>query len=257
MPKQTIKVIKAQLAMVTSPDDQLLMTLAADERQGVQAAIAQWHRNYNKLVAAKAAFQEHLQIERKAHANGYRLIAGVDEVGRGPLAGPVVAAAVILPPDFAVLGVNDSKQLSDKKRRELAPQIMEHALAVGFGIVDANEIDKINIYEASRVAMKQAVEQLQPSPDYLLVDAMVIDMDTPQEKLIKGDAKSASIGAASIVAKVKRDEIMAAYDVEYPGYGFASNAGYGTATHLAGLAAYGVTPIHRQTFAPVKKYQQD
>lgn len=185
------------------------------------------------------------------------MIAGVDEVGRGPLAGPVVAAAVILPADFELLGVNDSKQLSDKKRRELAPKIMAQAVAVGFGIVEAPEIDQINIYEASRVAMKQAVNQLKPPADYLLVDAMVVDVNLPQEKLIKGDAKSASIGAASIVAKVKRDEMMAAYDAEYPGYDFASNAGYGTAAHLAGMAKHGITPIHRQTFAPVKKYLKD
>lgn len=257
MPKQTIKAIKAQLAMITNPKDELFVQLATDERQGVQTAINQWQRQYAKLTAAKLAFQEHLKIERAAKAQGFQLIAGVDEVGRGPLAGPVVAAAVILPADFELLGVNDSKQLSDKKRRELAPQIMAQAVAVGFGIVEAPEIDQINIYEASRVAMQQAVSQLKPQADYLLVDAMVVDVDLPQEKLIKGDAKSASIGAASIVAKVKRDEIMAAYDREYPGYDFASNAGYGTAAHLAGLAQHGITPIHRQTFAPVKKYLKD
>ncbi|MCM0598998.1 ribonuclease HII [Periweissella fabalis] len=254
MPKQTIKEIKAQLATITSPDSPLLAILADDQRQGVQTALTQWQRKYAKLMTAKIAFQEHLSFERTLRKQGYQMIAGVDEVGRGPLAGPVVAAAVILPANFELLGVNDSKQLSDKKRRELAPQIINQASAVGFGIVDAQQIDQINIYEASRVAMKQAIEQLQPTPDYLLVDAMVVDVNIQQDKLIKGDAKSASIGAASIIAKVKRDEIMADYDIKYPGYDFASNAGYGTVAHLAGLAAHGVSPIHRKTFAPVKKY---
>lgn len=254
MTKLTIKVIKEKLALVTEPTDPFLTAISIDERTGVQTAIQQWHKQYAKLVAAKEALQNHLVIEENAYEEGFELIAGVDEVGRGPLAGPVVAAAVILPRDFSVLGVNDSKQLSDKKRIALYPKIMEQAIAVGFGIVDAKEIDRINIYEASRVAMKQAIKQLQPQPDYLLIDAMIVDLPVPQEKLIKGDAKSASIGAASILAKVKRDQLMEKYANQYPGYSFEKNAGYGTKDHLTGLAQLGITPIHRHSFAPVKEY---
>ncbi|GAP00872.1 ribonuclease HII [Fructobacillus fructosus] len=179
-------------------------------------------------------------------------MAGTDEVGRGPLAGPVVAAAVILPRDFDVYGVIDSKQLSEKVRDLLVNEIKEKAIAYGVGIVSAERIDEINIYEASREAMKQAVEALAVPADYLLVDAMVVDVPLPQWKLIKGDARSNTIGAASILAKVTRDAIMVAYDKEYPGYDFANNDGYGTKKHLLALKTLGPTPIHRKTFAPVK-----
>ncbi len=154
--------------------------------------------------------------ERKYRQEGHQLIAGVDEVGRGPLAGPVVTCAVILPEDFDVIEVNDSKQLSDHQREQLYPQILDQAIAVGVGMQSAQQIDQLNIYQATRVAMLQAVTQLRVQPDQLLIDAMQIDSDIPQLKLIHGDAKSVSIGAASIVAKVFRDHLMQSYDVLYP-----------------------------------------
>ncbi|QBO37349.1 ribonuclease HII [Periweissella cryptocerci] len=249
---ESISAIKTHLQTITQPDDNYLIQLATDERKGVQSALKSWQRQYERATKAKEALQEHLAIEHELWEGGVQYIAGVDEVGRGPLAGPVIAAAVILPVDFDVVGVNDSKQLTDKRREELFPLIMDQALAVEVGIVDAETIDEVNIYQASRLAMKAAIEKLDPQPQQLLIDAMTVDLDIPQEKLIKGDARSASIGAASIIAKVTRDHMMKGFATIYPGYGFENNAGYGTKEHLAGLKKLGVTPIHRKTFAPVK-----
>ncbi len=184
---------------------------------------------------------------------GYQLIAGIDEVGRGPLAGPVVAAAVILPEDFCILGVDDSKKLSEKKRDALYTQIIDNAMAYGIGIVSAEKIDEINILEATKLAMKQAVEGLTITPDYLLIDALELkDVSIPQKGIIKGDSISISIAAASIVAKVTRDRMMLEYHENYPHYGFDKNKGYGTKVHYAGLDQYGFCEIHRQSF--LKKY---
>ena len=179
---------------------------------------------------------------------GHQRIAGVDEVGRGPLAGPVVAAAVILPVDFYHPGLTDSKQMS-KKQRLAAYEHIQEVAEVAIGIVEPEEIDRINIYQASKQAMQQAVAQL--TPDALLVDAMTLDVDLPQESLIKGDARSISIAAASVVAKETRDTMMEQYAMIYPEYGFEQHAGYGTAQHLQALDRVGVTPIHRKTFKPV------
>lgn len=187
---------------------------------------------------------------------GYCNIAGVDEVGRGPLAGPVVAAAVVLPADFDVLGVDDSKKLSEKKREELFDVIKEKAVAFGIGMADEQVIDDINILQATKKAMKQAIEELEDklgsgggSADYILFDAMKIDeIDIPQESVIKGDAKVLAIAAASIIAKVTRDRMMAEYALEYPGYGFEKNKGYGTKQHYEGIEKQGICPIHRKTF---------
>lgn len=251
---ESISAIKTHLQAITQPDDAYLAQLATDERKGVQSALKSWFKHYQKAADDQAALQEHLAMERELWDGGVQYIAGVDEVGRGPLAGPVIAAAVILPVDFDVVGVNDSKQLTDKRREELFPLIMEQAIAVEVGVVEAPVIDEVNIYQASRLAMTEAIEKLNPQPQQLLIDAMTVDLDIPQEKLIKGDARSASIGAASIIAKVTRDHLMKGFATIYPGYGFENNAGYGTKEHLAGLAKLGVTPIHRKTFAPVKKY---
>lgn len=193
------------------------------------------------------------EYERNLRSNGAKYIAGVDEVGRGPLAGPVVSACVILPEDFDVLGVDDSKKLSEKKREMLYDQILERAIAWGIGRADNQLIDEINILEATKVAMTEAVRQaesmLGEKIDHILFDAMQIDaIDTPQTSLIKGDAKSLSIAAASIVAKVTRDREMVEYNETYPGYGFDSNKGYGTKAHYAGIAEQGITPIHRKSF---------
>ena len=176
-------------------------------------------------------------------------ICGIDEVGRGPLAGPVVAGAVILPKDHTILYLNDSKKLSEKKRELLYDEIMEHAVATGIGMVGPARIDEINILQATYEAMRMAIENLQVKPDVLLNDAVTIpEVEIPQVPIIKGDAKSISIAAASIIAKVTRDRLMKEYDQVIPGYDFAGNKGYGTKAHLEGLRRLGPTPIHRRTF---------
>ena len=177
------------------------------------------------------------------------LIAGIDEVGRGPLFGPVAAAAVILDPDTEILYLNDSKKLSETRREKLYDEIMEKALAVGIGMVSAARIDEINILQATYEAMREAVSKLSPQPDLLLVDAVTIPHITiPQVPIIKGDAKSRSIAAASIIAKVTRDRLLEEYDALYPGYGLAKNKGYGTAEHIEALKRLGPTPLHRRSF---------
>lgn len=231
---------------------EILTTLVQDERKGIQKALASYRKRQEKVAQAKLAFAERLRLEQDLWAQGIEYVAGIDEVGRGPLAGPVVTAAVILPHDFDLYEVNDSKQLSVAKREELYGKILEQALAVNIGVASNRVIDQVNIYEATKIAMKEAVLGLRITPQHLLVDAMPIELALPQTKLIKGDAKSASISAASIVAKVTRDHLMTFYDRIYPGYGFSQNDGYGTKQHLAGLIEHGTTPIHRMTFEPIK-----
>lgn len=254
MKSESIAVIKLKLADISTLEDPYIQTLRQDNRQGVQKLLLQLEKRFAKEMALKERFLEMQEFELAGYQNGYQFIAGIDEVGRGPLAGPVVSAAVILPKDIEILGLNDSKQLSEQKRNQLAESIKKQALSIGIGIVSPAEIDKINIYQASKVAMMQAVANLNVQPDYLLIDAMNLDLAIPQEKLIKGDARSNSIAAASIIAKVYRDELMKEYHEQYPHYGFNKNAGYGTKLHLDGLKDYGITPIHRLTFAPVKNY---
>jgi ribonuclease HII len=192
------------------------------------------------------------EFEQEARRCGYRRIAGVDEAGRGPLAGPVVAAAVILPVRCRLIGVDDSKQLSASERDRLFAAIMDRAVYVGVGSSTAEEIDRINILEATRLAMRRALAELSPAPDYVLIDAVSLTgMGMPVRPIIKGDALSLSIAAASIVAKVTRDRLMAHFHEAYPQYNFLSHKGYGTEEHLARLAEYGPSPIHRLTFAPV------
>jgi len=199
--------------------------------------------------------------ENELHKSGKKLIAGVDEVGRGPLAGPVYAACVVLPKDFDVLGVNDSKKLSEKKRIELDKLIREKALAYGIGIVDNDIIDEINILNATKLAMMHAIEDANDDLienrdrgiEHILIDALVLDdVDIKQTGIVKGDSKSVSIAAASIVAKVARDDYMIEQSRIYPYYSFESNKGYGTKEHYEGLDEHGITPIHRKTF--LKKY---
>ncbi|MEJ6348413.1 ribonuclease HII [Holzapfeliella sp. He02] len=249
----TISEIK-QLLKVDDVQESLLTELAEDSRKGVQQALKAYYSRIAKQHQLKQAFDDRFFYERKLWQDNYKTIAGVDEVGRGPLAGPVVCAAVVLPEDFNVIEVNDSKQLSLEKREALFYQILDQALDVSIGIKSEKVIDDINIYQATKLAMKEAVLNLQQMPQHLLVDAMVIPVDIPQTKLIKGDAKSNSIAAASIVAKVIRDRLMITYDQAYPGYDFSHNAGYGTKKHLAGLKQLGATPIHRKTFSPVMEY---
>jgi ribonuclease HII len=192
-----------------------------------------------------------LRYEKKAWDAGARLVAGVDEVGRGSLFGCVVAAAVILDPAYRVRGLRDSKLLLPERREVLAERIREHAIAWSVAAVDAARIDQINIYQASRTAMREAVMRLAPAPDHLLIDALRIDCELPQKPIIHGDALSASIAAASILAKVERDRMMREWDAAFPAYGLASHKGYSTPRHLAALRELGPTPLHRQSFAPV------
>jgi len=192
-----------------------------------------------------------LKFEKAAWQSGARLIAGVDEVGRGSLFGPVVAAAVILDPGYRIRGLRDSKLLLPERREALAERIREHAVAWAIAAVDAARIDQINIYQASRVAMQQAAMSLAPAADHLLIDAMRLDCDLTQQAIIHGDALSASIAAASILAKVERDRMVREWDPVFPVYGLASNKGYSTPHHVAALRQHGPSPLHRQSFAPV------
>jgi ribonuclease HII len=192
-----------------------------------------------------------LRYEKLAWASGAALVAGVDEVGRGSLFGPVVAAAVILEPGYRIRGLRDSKLLPAERREILAPRIREHCVAWAIAAVDAARIDQINIYHASRLAMREAVLRLQPMADHLLVDAMKVDCEVPQRAIIHGDALSVSIAAASILAKVERDRMMCEWDAVFPEYGLASHKGYSTPKHLAALREHGPSPLHRQSFAPV------
>jgi ribonuclease HII len=192
-----------------------------------------------------------LKFEKRAAQSGACRIAGVDEVGRGSLFGPVVAAAVILDPDYRIRGLRDSKLLLAERREVLAEKIREHAIAWAIAAVDSARIDQINIYQASRVAMQEAVLHLEPEPDHLLIDAMRLHCELPQQAIIHGDALSASIAAASILAKVERDRMVREWDPVFPVYGLASNKGYSTPHHLAALRQHGPSPLHRQSFAPV------
>ncbi len=248
----SIAAIKELLTTITDSTDERLLMIKNDSRKGAASAYKAWENRLKKQQSILDKQEEMLQIERYFWEQGTQYIAGIDEVGRGPLAGPVVAAAVVLPKDFDVLGINDSKQLSSAKRELLFEQIQEAALAIGIGVKDHHVIDHVNIYEATKLAMIEAVQQLPVQPEQLLIDAMHLPVSIPQESFIKGDAKSLSIAAASIIAKVTRDRMMADYDDLYPGYNFSKNAGYGTKAHLEGLEKQGACPIHRKTFAPVK-----
>jgi len=193
------------------------------------------------------------RYEREARQSGWLRIAGLDEAGRGSLFGPVVAAAVILNPRRRIVGLDDSKKLNPERRGELAPRIREHALAWAIAEIDASRIDAWNIYQASRQAMIAAVSQLHPLPDYLLLDAIEIDLPIEQKALIHGDARSVSIAAASILAKTERDRRMQEFDQLYPQYGLAQHKGYGTPEHLEALRQHGPTPLHRFSYAPVRE----
>ena len=220
---------------------------AEDERSGVINLIARYKKQELKLQEEIKRTEEMSSFEKKYNSCGY--ICGIDEVGRGPLAGPVVAGAVILPKDETILYLNDSKKLSEKKREELYDVLMEKAVATGIGIASPARIDEINILQATYEAMRMAISNLKVTPDILLNDAVTIPEVTIQQvPIIKGDAKSVSIAAASIIAKVTRDRLMVEYDKVLPGYDFAGNKGYGSAAHIAALKELGPTPIHRNSF---------
>ena len=192
-----------------------------------------------------------LEYENELYDKGYKYICGIDEVGRGPLLGPVVTAAVILPIGYFNPEIKDSKKLSQKKREKLYDIIKKDAISIGLGIVDEKKIDEINIYEATKVAMKMAIDNLDVKPDYVLIDAMKLDIDIPSNSIIKGDAKSESIASASIIAKVTRDRMLDEIDLEYPMYDLKNNKGYGTKKHLEALKQYGPCKYHRYSYSPV------
>ena len=248
----TIKEIKEALAKITELDSPLFREFEKDTRTGVQKEIERRKKSIQAEIDENLRLEGMLAYEKELYSQGFSLIAGVDEVGRGPLAGPVVAAAVILPKNCKIKDLNDSKKIPKKKHEEIFQAVKDKALAIGIGIMDNHVIDQVNIYEATKLAMKEAISQLEPQPEHLLIDAMKLDLPITQTSIIKGDANSLSIAAASIVAKVTRDKIMANYDQEFPGYDFSQNAGYGTAKHLEGLEKHGVTPIHRKSFEPIK-----
>ena len=219
----------------------------SDERSGVKNLIAKYKKQEAKLQEEIQRTESMMVYEKQYAQYGY--ICGIDEVGRGPFAGPVVAGAVILPPDCEILYVNDSKQLSEKMREQLYDEIMEKAVSVAVGYASPQRIDEINILQATYEAMREAVSKLAVTPQILLNDAVTIPQITiPQVPIIKGDAKSISIAAASIVAKVTRDRLMREYDKIMPEYGFASNKGYGSKEHIEAIKKYGPTPIHRRSF---------
>lgn len=229
--------------------EQFIETYGADERGGAVRLVEQARKRLAELHKEKARTEIMYSFERKYAEMGYNYICGIDEVGRGPLAGPVVACAVILPKDEPILYLNDSKQVSAKKREELYDIITERAVAYGIGIVSEGVIDDINILQATYKAMRIALSNMKIKPDLLLNDAVKIpEVDIHQVPIIKGDTLSASIAAASIVAKVTRDRLMKEYDALYPGYDFASNVGYGSAKHIAAIKELGPCDIHRKTF---------
>ena len=195
------------------------------------------------------------KYENELYANGLKYIGGVDEVGRGPLIGSVVAACVVLPRGFVLEGLTDSKKLSEKKRDEFYNIIKENAIAIGIGIVDEKKIDEINIYEATKVAMKEAIKNTNIKLEHVLIDAMPLDIDVDTTSIIKGDAKSISIAAASVIAKVTRDRMMYELDEKYPMYDLANNKGYGTKKHIEAIKEYGITNYHRLSFKPVSEYK--
>lgn len=239
-----------------APTAEQLATLAADERKGVQKLLAAYNKRLEKAAAEKERFTAMLKLERELYDEGCELIAGVDEAGRGPLAGPLVIAAVILPKDVFISGLNDSKQLSAAKRDMLYNEVMAKALDIEVNIVSVSNIDELNIYSATQQGMAQVLENLHCRPQAALIDAMPVKVPGMKiESVVHGDALSASIAAASIIAKVTRDRIMERLDLVYPAYGFAHNKGYGSGAHMQAVREQGATRWHRRSFEPVKSMQ--
>jgi len=246
--------IRDYVANLDDVPDELIATLLQDHRKGVVALAEQLEARKKQQAKTQEKWQEMTRIEMTQRGLGKTYIAGIDEVGRGPLAGPVVACAVILPDDFYLPGLDDSKKVPSSTREAFYEIIVRDAVSIGIGVISAERIDEINILEATREAMRHAVEELHVKPDICLIDAVHIpEFPCEQLPIIGGDAKSVSIAAASIVAKVTRDRLMAEYGKLYPEYLFEKNAGYGTGEHLEALRKWGPTPIHRRTFGGVKE----
>jgi len=251
MKQQSIASLKTLFAAGNVTAENIL-ALKLDERKGVQQLIATYAKKQQQAAKLADDFYEMGSYERQSLANGYKYIAGIDEAGRGPLAGPVVAAAVILPPDFMLLGLTDSKKLNEKTRDEFYEVIVKEAISYRVAVISNQVIDQINILEATKQAMRTCLAELDPEPDHVLIDSVKLD-DLPysSESIIKGDQKSITIAAASVLAKVSRDRLMTKIHDQYPMYDFKSHRGYGTKHHLAMLAEYGVTEHHRTSFSPV------
>ncbi|WP_404452600.1 ribonuclease HII [Virgibacillus necropolis] len=233
--------------------DAEISKLQQDTRKGVQKLWKIYEQRLQKMKDLECQFLEMSQYEHKNYTKGCNYIAGIDEAGRGPLAGPVVAASVILPRDFKLLGLDDSKQLNERKRNEFFSIIKEQAISYGISIISNQKIDQVNIYEATKLAMHDALSQLEPSPDHVLIDAVPLkQLPCTSESITKGDQKSITIAAASILAKVTRDTIMKKIHNDFPFYDFASNMGYGTKHHMDAIQQHGVTPFHRRSFSPVR-----
>ena len=247
--KMTIKEIEQLFAAEEEPSAELLEACRQDARTAVGRLVRRWER----LEKERSRVQQLYQYEYEAHERGMEYIAGVDEAGRGPLAGPVVVAAVILPLGLFIPKLNDSKKLSPKVREELFEIIQKQAVCVRHAVINEKTIDRINIYQATLNGMYDAIFALEPQPQQVLIDAVPLDrLPMPSLSIINGDAKSASIAAASVIAKVTRDRLMDTYDAMYPEYGFAQHKGYGTAQHVEAIRKYGPCPIHRRTFEPVR-----
>ena len=251
-----MKINQVKELLAGAPTAEQLAELKADERSGVQKLLASYYKRLEKAALEKERFAKMLTYEREYYAQGVRYVAGVDEAGRGPLAGPLVIAAVILPQEVFIAGLNDSKQLSAAKRDALYEEIIAKAVAIEVNIVSVSNIDKYNIYTATQRGMAEVLEHLPMQPQVALIDAMPVEakgMET--NSIIHGDALSASIAAASIIAKVTRDRIMERLDVLFPAYGFASNKGYGSGAHMQAIAEHGATRWHRRSYEPVKSLQ--
>ncbi|MFT9496456.1 ribonuclease HII [Anaerosolibacter sp.] len=247
--KSTKEVEKQIKEMDLEAAAKLIPFLLKDERNGIQKLGESLSKKLDKHIKEKERIRTLWYYENEVFKSGVKIVAGIDEAGRGPLAGPVVAAAVVLPQNIFIEGVDDSKKLSEAKRDFLYEVIKDKALGIGIGVIDNQVIDDINIFNATKLAMSHAIKNLNVRPDYLLIDAVKLaDIHINQQALIKGDSKSISIAAASIIAKVTRDRIICDYDKLYPQYGFRNHKGYGTKEHYEGIEKYGITNIHRKTF---------
>jgi len=250
----TIKEIETFLA-TEGVNEEVVDALLKDERAGVVSLARKYQRLIEREKEKINRWKQFARTEERLREKGYSLIAGIDEAGRGPLAGPVVAAAVILDPEQTIIGLDDSKKLTEEEREELFEIISEKALAIGIGIIDNKTIDRVNILQATFKAMQEALKKINPSPDYVLVDGNreIPDLNFEQENIIDGDSRVNAIAAASVIAKVTRDRMLVEYHQEYPVYGFASNKGYGTGEHIRALEKYGPCPLHRFTYSIVSK----
>ncbi|RZI53002.1 ribonuclease HII [Aeribacillus pallidus] len=249
----TAKEIEEKLCAIHDINDPFFLACQKDERKTVQKLVKKWLKQYEKEQQLRQQFQNMCKYERALKEKGFRMLAGIDEVGRGCLAGPVVAACVILPDEFYLPGLTDSKKISKQKREEFFQYIMDRAVDVGIGFVSAKEIDELNIYNATKKAMLLAIDQLkQAKPDHLLIDALELPINIPQLSIIKGDEKSITIAASSCIAKVVRDRYMEELGKQFPEYGFERHVGYGTKQHLEAIEKHGVTEHHRKSFAPVQ-----